>query len=264
MTRTRSRAIARAFVLLLAPLLAGCSDLLTDTYDYGHVQVVVTDRSGAPAPGLNLVFYNSHRHTGYGQTDGAGRVEFDFVPEGNYGVYLTMNHQYVAPSLEDWDYRDSIVLGAGAAEVVEFTVYTRGAGTVQVAALDETGAPVADVGVTLIARAAAGEVGPPTADEEPEPGNRHTLTGVDGIALFDDVGWGAYRVEAAAPEGYAVLSVGGEFIIDAGWVEEVEVRLESRPQANEPGEDEGGSEEDDDDAGADDGTEPGNDGDPAE
>lgn len=82
---TRARA-AVATALLLA---AGCDSWLTRPSLYNRVQVVATQPSGEPVPGVSLLLYTADRPMGYASTDSSGEFTFTSVPRGNYGVQAT-------------------------------------------------------------------------------------------------------------------------------------------------------------------------------
>ncbi len=142
---------------LLALLLVGCADLVTNLSPWGSVEVDAVRRSGEPVPGVQLVLYTGTRPMGYATTGADGRYVFRYVPKsawGAYGVYATPPEGYVRPEELFGGASTAVVapltLGEGEHIATEFTYLKVGPGTIIVHAADSlTGTPAQGVQAEL-------------------------------------------------------------------------------------------------------------------
>jgi len=83
LTRTK---ISRFLLVTLVTAGIGCSEVFTEPFVYGTVEVEIALPDGKGVPGLDLTLYSGTRHLGYATTDSSGSTQFDFVPPGPTGV----------------------------------------------------------------------------------------------------------------------------------------------------------------------------------
>ena len=179
-----------ALVTVGALGLGGCSEILTEPYRYGAVEVVAVRRSEEPVPGVRLVLFTGTRHLGFESTGEDGRALFDFVPAGSLGVYATPPAGYRPLDLEH-GYVHTFGFEEGEKLLVAFTYLKIGPGSVTAEVRDAVGKPLEGVRlelfspVRLVAAATSGSVG------------THT---------FSAVPFGEYGVRALPGRGYTVPS----------------------------------------------------------
>lgn len=109
----------------IAVLLAACSTLLVDTYNYGRIDVFATLDSGEPAEGIKLILYRDEEHLAYGTTNSRGEYTFSFVPFGSVGVYAQLAPTHMTADSIGSDYVDRIDVSDGGAATVIFTNWRR-------------------------------------------------------------------------------------------------------------------------------------------
>lgn len=115
------RHAARALRFTGIALLAGCSSLLVDSYDYGRIDVRATLESGEPAEGIPVLLYRDVEHLAYGVTDSQGEYTFAFVPYNSVGVYLQLLPRYITSDSLGSDYRDGIDVSDGGTATAVFS-----------------------------------------------------------------------------------------------------------------------------------------------
>jgi hypothetical protein len=170
-------------------LLAGCSDLLPEPYEYAAVEVQATRRNGEPVPGVKLILYTYNRHLAYGTTGPDGRFTFDLVPFGDYGVGAVPPDGYeVLAGKTDVI---GIEINKGTRETVPFTLLKHGDGTIHVRAEEPSGKPVSGVRLTLYSH--LGPIAEGVADSE-------------GRYSFRSVPFGQYGVQADPLPGYTLVT----------------------------------------------------------
>src|SRR5262245_36717880 len=130
-----------------AILLAGCDAWLTKPLLYNTVDVIATQRNGAPIPGVNLILYNGERPMGSGATGPDGRFTFRRVPEGAYGVYAALPGGYdvvehFIPGNISF-VRDGLLVANDTLVTVRFTFLKVGPGAIVVRVLQLDGSPIA-------------------------------------------------------------------------------------------------------------------------
>lgn len=195
-TRRQAREVTRIKLsrLLLLPILAagfGCSDVFTEPFAYGTVEVDATLPDGQGVPDLGLTLYTGTRHLGYAVTDSTGSAEFAFVPEGPTGVGIRSDPIF-RPARHPEGYYQTFRMREGETVRLIFDfVDTRGEIRVRV----ETAAGVPLAGQTLELYNA-----------------REALARADtdalGEVLFDRLGQGDYGVRLVASSTCAIPSGG--------------------------------------------------------
>jgi hypothetical protein len=185
-------AIARraAAVALLAGT-AACEQWLTQPIRYNTVEVTATRRNGEPLPAVGLELYTGQRPMGYGATDVAGRHVFERVPDGQYGVRALLPPGYAAVEELIAGPPSTVVSGLDLADnavtPVRFTFLRRGPGAVDARVVDETGAGVPGVFVTLYA---------------PSQVRDSVVTDSEGRVRFDPVPFGVHGLSLPVPALY--------------------------------------------------------------
>jgi hypothetical protein len=185
----------RPRVALLAALLAaGCSALVTDTVLQGRIAVEVKTRQGTPLSDVRLTLFRGDRQLEYARTDSLGRVVFEEVPRGTYGVLAELKEPV----------RGLGALGAGGGEgnvklpinivggdeaPVAITLLKVGTGTFEAVVRDNDSLPVGNVEIT--AYTPTGFIGTKRSDAA-------------GIARFDSIPFGPFGAFAIVPD-----SIGG-------------------------------------------------------
>ncbi|MBU6367351.1 MAG: hypothetical protein KJT01_14145 [Gemmatimonadetes bacterium] len=168
---------------------AGCDALVSPPL-FGTVSALVTRRdSVTPIAGTRVLLYTGDRPMGYATSDSSGRVLFQDVPEGVYGLrisappgYLPLERLYIGPASTEFVHnvrvrpRDS--LG------VQFTLLKEGRGRVAVQVQDADGRGLADIPLNLY-----GPQGPLAA----------ARTDAAGRATFEALPLGNYGVFASRP-----------------------------------------------------------------
>jgi hypothetical protein len=171
-----------------ALLLAGCDAWLTKPLLYNTVDVVATQRNGAPIPGVNLILYTGQRPMGYGATGLDGRFTFKRVPEGGYGVYAGLPGGY--DILEHFIpgnisfVRDGLLVADDTLVTVHFTFLKVGPGAIVVRVLQLDDAPIA--GAQVVAYDASRQ-------------STQATTDAAGTATFSSLAFGAYSIEVIRP-----------------------------------------------------------------
>jgi hypothetical protein len=113
--------------------------------------VRVTDSSGAPVVGTEVQIYEPKRTVATSVTNGAGRVAFDSLPFGVYGVVVSrpeLYRSFRATNDSLYKYRDGFIVDEGWKDSA-FVVLARCAGTVRATVTDDAGAPVPGVRARL-------------------------------------------------------------------------------------------------------------------
>lgn len=227
--RPRRGPPAAATAALAAVLLAGCSDVLTEPFDYGTVETTVERRSGDGVAGAELTLFTGTRHLGFATTDARGRAVFDFVPFGPLGVAVAIPDGFRPLDLTTDRHRIATFrMEEGEEEAVSFTLLKEGPGAVEVRVADTDDEAAAGVGLELFS--------PDTVEAEGR-------TGDDGLHTFEDVPIGAYGVRVRLDRRFVRSETGTPYrdglIVDEGWVERVAFTLERcegavRARAAEP------------------------------
>lgn len=192
-------------LLLLLLLASGCSELTSDGFDYGSVDVQVLRRNGEPAPGVRVVLYTWSHHLAYGETGADGRHTFDFVPPGDYGVRAVPEEPFVTFTGFASVSEDGVEIEKGGREEVTFTLLKRGPGTVRVRVEDEGGAPVPGTEVFVYAYDGVAAEG---------------VTGPNGEHEFAEVPFGDYGVRIEPALGYVAEPGPGTSFVDGIRVDE--------------------------------------------
>ena len=204
--------------LAAVALIAACDAVLTDPVPYGTVRAVARTRTGAPLPGVATALYTGQRPMGYGTTDGTGTVVFTRVPEGLYGVLLTLPDSYATigalSGAPGGDVIDGVRLTPMADTTLTFTLLVKGNGRVEARVRDEAERPVADIPVGLYA---------------PRGIVADARTDASGVARFEAVPYGNYGVFAIQPDSFGVPNapwvVQDGLLIDRGFVATPTLRL---------------------------------------
>lgn len=189
---------------LAATLLAGCSELVEEPYDYGTVEVVAHRRSGEGVPGVGLVLYTGTRQLDFGATDSQGRARFDYVPFGNLGVFATPPDGYRPLSFAT-GYVSTFPMDEGERQEVSFTYLKFGPGSVAARVTDTDGTPLEGIPLHLYS--------PSEVVQEGE-------TDASGELRFVDVPFGHYGVRAELRRGFTVPRVFRDGLIVEDGVEE--------------------------------------------
>lgn len=216
MIGTRTRRLA---VLMAAVALLGCDGVLTDPAPYGRVQVETRTRTGVPLAGVAAVLYTGPRPMAYDTTDAAGRIGWTLVPEGRYGVLLTLPDSYATiaslTGAAGGDVADGVRVVAGTDTTLVFTLLRAGAGRVEAQVTDEDGVALADMPVGLFA---------------PRGILAEQRTDATGHVAFPDVPYGNYGVFTVQPDSFGVPNrpwiVQDGLIIDRGYTATAALRME--------------------------------------
>ena len=128
---------AGTFAVLIAT--QACEHVLTPSFRYASVEVVVTLPEGQGVSGVPLVLYNGTRHLGYAKTDSFGVSRFDLVPEGDIGVSAVPIRYFYATQHPDGYYR-TFSVAEGDTIQVEFQ-YEDARGSIAVRVLDRDSIP---------------------------------------------------------------------------------------------------------------------------
>lgn len=209
-TRAMPRPTAAAAALALV-LLGGCSDLLREPYEYGEVVVSVTRRDGEPIAGTELILYTGRRPMEYGETGPDGRVVFDFVPIGQYGVEIRPPDGFELPAGARTNV-DAIQVDEGARETLDFTLLKVGPGDIHVRVLDDAGDPLSDLQLWLY------------TSEGPVAEGR---TDASGEHAFLDVPFGDYGVRVDPRLGLLPVRAHADgIVIEEGVDERITLELE--------------------------------------
>lgn len=211
-------ATRRRTALLGLVAAVACDGLLTDPAPIGTVQVVTRTRDRTPLPGVAAQLYTGQRPMGYATTDTAGRIVWRGVPEGGYGVYLSLPDSYATlgalTGAPGGDVADRIPVTPASDTTVVFTLLWKGPGAVDASVVDEDGIPLAGMPVGLYAP--SGVVGERVSD-------------ANGRALFPVVPYGNYGVFAVPPDSFGVRGapwvVADGLLIDRGFVARPTLRL---------------------------------------
>lgn len=224
---------ARALLLLLFSVLgvAGCSEIFSEGYEYGTVEVQAVRRNGEPVPGVRVTLTRGPNPLAYGVTDSLGRYRFEFVPKGRLAVFAEPPEEYRPLDLQAgyWAYGISMV--EGGADSARFTYLKFGDGALLVEVVDETGAAVEGAPVEIFSS---------------EGFKRAGVTSPTGTYRFEPVPFGDYGVNTVAPYGYIARDGRGSVVVDrilieGGLTERVRVPLDRcRGQISVVARDEGG------------------------
>ncbi len=209
---------ARHFAVAMGLLLAtaSCSELVSDGFDYGNMNVRVARRSGEPVPGVRLVLYTGTQVMSYGESDETGRFSFEFVPPGEYGVRAVPEEPFVTSTGQASTWQDGIRMEEGGRTEVSFTLLKHGPGTIRVQVRDASGAPVPGTDVALYAH--YGDVA-------------GGVTGLAGEHEFAEIPFGGYGVRVETGLGYVTPPGRGSsfvdgLVVDAGSVETLEFTVQ--------------------------------------
>jgi hypothetical protein len=110
----------------------------------GTVTVRVADAAGPSFVGLPVKLYSPSRDIATALTDSAGRVTFNAVPYGQYGIVVTRPYfyrDYKIPGDSAYAFRDGLLIEDGSRDSVIVNL-KRCAGTVRISAVDSLGVPV--------------------------------------------------------------------------------------------------------------------------
>lgn len=204
-----------AFVV---PMLLACDGVLTDPAPYGTVRVVARTRDGAALPGIGAELYTGPRPIGYGTTDTAGSIAWMLVPEGRYGVLLTLPDSYTTigalSGAPGGDQVDDVPVAATSDTTLTFTLLRKGPGRVESQVVDEAGVPLAGMPVGLFS---------------PRGIIAERRTDATGHATFADVPYGNYGVFTVPPDSFGVPNaawiVRDGLLVDRGYAATATLRM---------------------------------------
>ncbi len=191
LSRFRRGPIRAALLVLAVSALSACDQWMTRPVRYRSVALEVKRRNGEPVPGTELMLYTGARPMGFGKTDANGKLQFDDVPFGSYGLYIlnTPAGYFTRPGYGQ-QYIDGITVDTAQIPTKQFVVYKSGQGTILVRTVDANG-----VAIPRIQYRATDEIG----------GQLAGLTDSLGLSLFT-VGTGIWTVRVDNP---AAISVPG-------------------------------------------------------
>lgn len=185
-------------VLLLAT--SACSELFTEPFDYGTVEVSTERTSGGPATGVHLVLYSGTRILDQGFSDEEGRLTFLLVPFGNLGVAAGTEGLSLQPSYQFVTFR----MDEGGVQRVSFS-FVPCEGSISIEVLDDASAPVQGAEVSVYS---------------PERMVGTAFTDASGRHRFEGVPCGNYGAHVRAPSGYTAEDGAGTSFIDGLEVED--------------------------------------------
>jgi hypothetical protein len=205
-------------LLAVVAIVGACDGILTHPTPYGTIRAVAQTRTGDPLPGVAAELYTGQRPMGYATTDSTGAVVFTRVPEGLYGVYLTLPDSYTTIGALSGDVGgdvlDGLKLAPTADTTLRFTLLRRGNGRIDARVIDEADRPIADIPVGLY-----------TAREIVT----ERRTDATGTARFDAVPYGNYGTFAVQPDSFgfpnAPWVTQDGLLIDRGFVATPTLRL---------------------------------------
>jgi hypothetical protein len=194
--------------------------MVTDVLEFGSIEVQTVTRSGTPVSRSKIVLYNDVQIMAEGFTDTDGKYLFKFVPPQIYGVHNEPPKGYMRP--EDMaggtstSYADQILIEEGSAKKASFTFVKIGPGRINVSVVDLDGTPIEEAEVFLYG---------------PEGELAKKAVGSSGSVSFDPVSFGNRGIRIVPPRPYFDPFEEGSFfqdgfLIDEGWVEEVNFVLE--------------------------------------
>ena len=197
----------RCLAVLLALSGVGCDRLLTHPVPYGTVRVTALTRDGIVLPGIAAVLYTGARPMAYATTDSAGAILWRLVPEGEYGVFLTLPDAYATieslAGIPRGDVIDRVRVTASTDTTLRFTLLRKGAGQVVAQVLRADGSPLSDILVTLFSSSGVRDA---------------QRSDVTGRATFRDVPFGSYGVfvdqSASSPGTAGVRIVQDGLLVD--------------------------------------------------
>ena len=196
---------SRITAAALLSAIWGCSELFTEPFDYGTVEVFTEQESGQPVSGVHLVLYSGTRILDRGESDYAGHRVFQLVPFGHLGVAAYSAGQGLSPEYQYITFR----MREGDHQEVGFT-FVACDGSVSAQVFVDAGAPVEGAEVTLYSSQHVLEVG------STDPSGRHD---------FLDVPCGNYGLKIQPPSGFTVAEGPGTSFFD-GLVVENEGQVE--------------------------------------
>lgn len=170
---------------LLALAVAGCSELLSEPFEYGEVEVTTVLDSGEPLGGVHLVLYSGTRVHQQASSDDNGYSRFRFVPPGALGVSVEPPLGFRLPGAS----YTTFSMNEGDRREVTFTFDTC-LGSIAVLVVDDEAEPVADAGLLLYAP--RGEL----EDVRTDAAGRYDFV--------DILCGGGYAVKVTPPAGYSV------------------------------------------------------------
>ncbi len=193
--------------------LAGCSDVFTEPFEYGTVEVSAERRTGDPVPEMDFLLFSGTRHLEWGVTDEEGLIVFRFVPHEPVGVLAHPADVYI-PTDPETGYVTTFLMSEGDERRFTFTFFKVGPGSIMATVEDPEEEPIADVRLQLFSPQAPIEEG---------------LTDGAGEHTFTDVPFGIYGVRVIGgpvqlPPGVGVFQDG--LIAEADLVERVHFVLE--------------------------------------
>jgi hypothetical protein len=187
MNRFPNRSMNRRWILvaLIALPAGGCSELLSEPFEYGEVQVTTVLDSGEPLGGVHLVLYSGTRVHQQASTDDNGYSRFRFVPPGALGVSVEPPLGFRLPGAS----YTTFTMNEGDRREVTFT-FEACLGSIAVLVVDDEGEPVPDAGLLLYAP--RGEL----EDVRTDAAGRYDFV--------DILCGGGYAVKVTPPPGYSV------------------------------------------------------------
>lgn len=217
---TAGRRWSRCLLACGVVSLGGCDDLISDTTEFGAVEVSTVRTNGEPVPGTELQLFIGARPMASGVTDGNGIHRFEFVPPDAYGVFAVPPEGYTRPEFlaggPSTAVRDGIGVEEGELESVSFTYLKRGPGIVEARVADSGGEPLPGIPTDLFLSLGV---------------LRQDTTGSSGTVRFENVPFGGYGVRIRRPDVFLefreepFLAVDG-LIVEEGTEESVSFTLE--------------------------------------
>lgn len=200
-------------VLLAALLVAGCSALISDAVLTGRIAVEVKTRQGTPLTDVRLTLFRGDRQIEYARTDSLGRVLFEEVPRGTYGVLAELKEPVrglgvLGTGQGEGNVTPAINIVGGDEAAVAMTLLKYGAGSFEAVVRDDDALPLPNV--EIVAYTPGGFIGSKRSNAA-------------GIVRFDSIPFGPFGAFAIVPEsiggpGVAPINRQGMFF-DAGHFE---------------------------------------------
>ncbi len=196
-----------ALPALCCAVLPGCSDILTEPFRYGTVEVLGERRSGEAVPGVEFTLYTGTRTLGVDVTDELGRILFRFVPACGMGVSAWEQPEpYRSLDPESGTFR-TFTMVEGEERSFTFVYLKVGPGTIVVRVVDPEGAGIPGVRVQRYA---------------PDGAHAEAETDHAGEHAFTEVPFGHHGVRLLPGRGYLIPDEGSHtdgLLIDDGATE---------------------------------------------
>lgn len=171
-------------------------------YGNGSVTVEITEPGGKPVAEVPLFLYGAMGIVRSANSDAMGRLAFDSIPLGNYGVFARRPAAYIDIGEDPLVFRDGLLIEEGSRERVTMT-FEKCSGSVRVTVMDDTARPVPGAPLTLY-----DAMGILAEDS----------TGAGGTTTFPAPGCGNLGVRVRPPIGWTVTEGPGTSFVDGLFV----------------------------------------------